>query len=152
MAYWHRYRSTWLIDTIWWHRYRSTWLREWFVAWQHQATMITLNNIAFALKIFCGIHLRGVSQEVHMKWIINVVREVPLWPTAPVVYPVSPAGRGCPCRGSHRQIGTLSSLGVYWAAAGALMHLWYLHWGEGHCQIDQDGNIYLYTVYITYIW
>ena len=40
------------------------WLRWWFVAWRHHA--ITWTNVDSSLVIFCGIHLRAISEWVPM--------------------------------------------------------------------------------------
>ena len=37
-------------------------LRRWLVAWKHQA--ITRTNIDLSSEVFCGIHLRAISQHV----------------------------------------------------------------------------------------
>ena len=45
------------------------WLRWWLVAWQHQA--ITLTSVDYSSKVFCGIHLRTISQEmpqIYLSW------------------------------------------------------------------------------------
>ena len=41
------------------------WLRQWFIARSHKA--ITWTNVDLSSKVFCGIHLRAISQELHPK-------------------------------------------------------------------------------------
>ena len=47
------------------------WLKQWLVAWQYQA--ITWTNVDLSSKVFCGIHLGAISQEVLMNLTITCV-------------------------------------------------------------------------------
>ena len=60
---------SWLIgdSDIWRHSLGQHWLRKWLVACRHQA--ISLTNIDLSSKVFCGIHLRTISQDVPMNLI-----------------------------------------------------------------------------------
>ena len=50
------------------------WLRWWLVAEGYQ--VITWSNVNLTAKVFCGIHMRAISQEVVMNLICNMCSEV----------------------------------------------------------------------------
>ena len=52
------------------------WLRLWLIAWQHQVIIST--NVDLSSNLFCGIHLRTISQEMLMK-SANVLTTITDW-------------------------------------------------------------------------
>ena len=61
--------SSWLNDTTWGHSSESTLATQW-MAWRHQA--ITWPNVKLSSKVFCCIHLRATSQNLHMNFICTI--------------------------------------------------------------------------------
>ena len=49
------------------------WLRWWHVAWWHQTIIYT--NVDSSSKVFCGIHLQAILQEMHRNIIHNMHSE-----------------------------------------------------------------------------
>ena len=61
----------WPCYDIWQHRYGSTLAQV--MAW---CQTITWTNVDLSSKVFCGIHLRPISQEVQMNLIQNMCSEI----------------------------------------------------------------------------
>ena len=59
---------------------------QWLAAWQHQAIIWT--NVELTSHVFCGIHLRAISQAVCMKLISNMCLEITL--LRPLPHPRGP--------------------------------------------------------------
>ena len=63
--------SLWPCDTIWQQDCCQHWLTYWLVTWKHQA--ITWTNVDLSSKVFCGIHLRAISQD-----LVNLIHNMSL--------------------------------------------------------------------------
>ena len=59
--------SLWPSDAIWWHRFDGI---------NYQA--ITWTSEDFSSKVFCGIHLRAISQEMLINFTCNMCLEIAL--------------------------------------------------------------------------
>ena len=64
------FNGLWLSDAIWDIDPGQYWSRKWLAAWQHQAIIWT--NVDLSSNVFCGIHMRVISQLAFMNWMCKM--------------------------------------------------------------------------------